>query len=447
MTAQLPLAAAPIDLSRRRLATVAVMLGLVVAALEATVISTAMPTIADALGDKHLYPWVFSSFLAAQMAGVLLCGRLADAIGRRPVFIGGMSVFLLGLVLAGGAQSMAALVAFRAIQGLGAGAIQPVAMTISADLYTLEERAKIQVLFTSVWGASNALGPLIGGLIVENLSWRWVFLVSVPFGLLASLVLMRSFKDPPRAIPKDANLGPALCAGVGGAMLLLAFEHSGPISALQLIAALSGAAMLGLSLRGAGKLGPLLDRETLSNRTVIAGLAASILVGGLLHVTTSYVPLWASEQRSSGAVGAGMAVVPLLLGWALGSTFGIKVLVRFGMRSSVGGGFIIAALGASALYLTTHALLPTSLVMLSLGLLGLGLGPAASTSMVASQSSVPWTSRGSVTSVIYAARAFGGSMGVAAIGAVAPQSPFAGVLALALPAAVLLQMLTPPRRA
>ena len=143
------------------------------------------------------------------MIGILVCGKLADALGRRPVFVAGMGLFLLGSALCGASRSIEQLVAFRVLQGLGAGAIQPIAMTISADLYTLRERVRVQTVFTAAWGAANGLGPLIGGWIVMHASWRWAFFVNVPIGVLTVILLVASYRDPPRG-----RRGPL---GAGGA--------------------------------------------------------------------------------------------------------------------------------------------------------------------------------------------------------------------------------------
>ena len=373
------------------MATAAVLAGLVVAAFEGTVVTPAMPTIVRDLGGMSAYAWVFSAFLIASMLAVLVCGKLADGLGRLPVFVGGMALFLAGSALCGSATSFGALVVFRIVQGLGAGALQPIAMTISADLYTLEERARIQGIFTGAWGAANVLGPVIGGWIVLHLSWRWVFFVNMPVGVVSVALLLASYRDPARVSP-------------------------GPVRAL----------------------GSLLPRAALRPPAVRAGLVASLFAGGILAACCAYVPLWMTMQAHGDALDAGMALLPLLTGWALGSSFGVRVLVARGMRASVGGGFTIGLAGALGLTFAASQGLPTVYALASLGLLGLGLGPAASTSLVGPQSCVSWDHRGAVTSAVYAARMFGGSVVVAALGPMggtphqAAVARFAAVATLAL---------------
>ena len=182
----------------QRIATVGVLLALVVAAFETTVVTTAMPTLTAELDGRGLYAWVFTGFLLASTLGVLLGGRLSDRLGRRSTFVAGMGLFLLGSVLCGFSTSVPMLVAFRVLQGLGAGAVQPTTLTISSDLYTLEERAAIQSVFTGAWGLASVIGPVVGGLLTEHLGWRSVFWVNVPVGLLAVAMLRRAYRDPPR---------------------------------------------------------------------------------------------------------------------------------------------------------------------------------------------------------------------------------------------------------
>jgi MFS family permease len=386
---------------RRAVATGSVLCGLVVAAFEGTVVTSAMPTIAHELGGMGAYSWVFSAFLMASTVGVLACGKLADSFGRKPVFIGGVVLFLVGSAACGLATTIGQLVAFRVVQGLGAGAIQPIAMTISADLYTLAERANVQAVFTSAWGIANVIGPILGGLIVLHGSWRWVFLVNVPPGLLAIALLVPSYRDPPREKSEGGE-----SAGLRGALD-------------------------GVS-------------EILASGVVRAGLVASVFSGATLYLCTAYVPLWMTMHAHLDALRAGAALVPLLVGWAFGSSFGVRVLVRYGMRASVAGGYAIAFAGGVALALIGTHDVGVGWAYAALALLGLGLGPASSTSLVAPQSAVPWRRRGLVTSAIYAMRLLGGSLAVVVFGgATSGAGRFEGVALVTLAATLIALVLAP----
>ncbi len=403
---------------RRQVATAGVLLGLVVAAFEGTVVTSAMPTIVRELGGMRAYAWVFSAFLVASTLAVLVCGKLADAFGRRPVFVGGMALFLLGSALCGASTTFAELVAFRVIQGLGAGAIQPVAMTVSADLYTLEERARIQALFNGAWGIANVVGPVMGGWIVMHASWRWVFLVNVPVGVLSAALLVGSYRDPVRKRREPIGAHGALLAGCAVALASLAIEPGDLGAEVRVaLAAVAGAAVWALWRHERRTAKPILPAAALEHPVVRSGLVAGAFVGAILYACAAYIPLWMSGHGTRSALDAGLALMPLLVGWAFGSAFGVKVLVRRGMRASVGGGFAIAFVGAVGLAVAVACRLPVAVALVAMALLGLGTGPAASSSLVAAQSSVAWRYRGAVTSTVYAARMLGGSLAVAALGA------------------------------
>jgi predicted MFS family arabinose efflux permease len=398
----------------RKVATGAVLLGLVVGAFEGTVVTSAMPTITRELGGESLYSWVFSGFLLASTLGVLMAGKLMDHFGRKPVFLGAMGLFLIGSATCGLAQSVPALIAFRVLQGLGAGALQPTTMTISSDLYTLRERAAVQGVFTGAWGAANVLGPVIGGWIVMHASWRWVFLVNVPVGVVAMALLHLSFRDPRRQARETDYVGPLL-AGASLALALFALEPSRfPPSARLGLGAVTVAACLAVAWQQRGSRAPQQPKELHADPTVRVGVAGGLAAGSLLYGVSAYVPLW-MHQRGYTPVLAGVALVPMLVGWSVGSSFGVKVLMRWGMRASVGGSFCLAFLGASLL--TAAALFDWGLAatFASLGVLGMGLGPAASTSIIGPQARATWHQRGAVTSAIYATRTLGGSLGVAVL--------------------------------
>jgi MFS family permease len=222
----------PITLRRRRAITGGLLLGMSLAALEATVVSTAMPTVVATVGGLAHYSWVFAAYLLTSTASVPIWGRLSDLYGRRRLYLGGVFVFLLGSALAGTATSMPALIVFRAIQGLGAGAVIPLSMTIVGELYALEERARTQALFSGLWGFASIVGPLVGGYITDTLSWRWVFYLNLPFGLFSVAVIAVAY--PSSARPTDVRVdwpGAALLFGGTTALLIAlsgAAERSTP---------------------------------------------------------------------------------------------------------------------------------------------------------------------------------------------------------------------------
>ncbi|MGZ3624583.1 MAG: MFS transporter, partial [Ktedonobacteraceae bacterium] len=175
--------------------TIALMLGISLASLDTTIVGTAMPTIVGKLGGITLYSWVFSAYLLASTTTVPIFGKLADLFGRKPIFLFGTTIFLIGSAASGASQSMEQLILFRAIQGLGAGAVLPIVLTIIGDIFVLEERARVQGLFSGVWAASSIVGPALGGLIVDHFSWRWVFYINLPFGLLSAFLLIFYFEE------------------------------------------------------------------------------------------------------------------------------------------------------------------------------------------------------------------------------------------------------------
>lgn len=338
--------------SERGAILAALMLSTSLVALDSTIIATAVLTITANLGGFAQFPWLFSIYLLAQAITVPIYGKLADTFGRKPVMLFGIAVFALGSLLCGLAASMVALIVFRAIQGIGAGAVQPMSMTIAGDIYTLEERATVQGYLASVWAASSVLGPLLGGVFSEYLSWRWIFLVNLPLAALAGWMLVRSFREtaPRRQWRSVDYRGAALLAGGAGALILGLLEggHSWAwLSPIGIGVFAGGAALLALFVvveRNAAD--PILPLWVFTRRIVVTSSVASLLVGAVMLGLTSYVPTFAQGVLGVGALVAGLAVGALTLGWPITASQAGRLYLRIGFRGTALIGSVVAALGA-----------------------------------------------------------------------------------------------------
>ena len=403
--------------ANRRLILLALLLATFLTAMEGTVVSTAMPTIIGELRGLKLYAWVFSAYLLTSTATVPLYGRLADMLGRKPVFLAGVGMFLLGSALSGQARAMPELIAFRALQGLGAGAVQPTVFTIQGDLYTLAERARIQGLFSAIWGTSSVAGPALGAFITQSVGWRWVFYVNVPFGTLAGLLLWRTLQESPRRRRHRLDYAGAATLTGGVALLLwgLLGGAGGGVSPPGIAAGLALlAAFVLVELRAAEPVLPLgMFREPFIAVPCLAGL----LTGAVQFGVSSYVPLFVQGVQLGTAGDAGKALAPLSLGWPLASFVSPRLLLRYGFRP-------VAILGTAGIALGTAALLryglttPLPFIVVTLFVLGMGLGFSSNSFLLAAQNAVPWERRGVVTASVQFTRTMGGTLGIALLGAV-----------------------------
>lgn len=405
----------------RRVLTIGLLLAIAVIAVEVTVVVTALPTVAGELGGLELFPWVFSAYLLTSTVTVPIFGKLADLFGRKPIFLGGMAVFLLGSVLCGLASSMSLLVAFRALQGLGAGAVSPMVFTVIGDVYPLQERGRIQGFLSAVWGIASVAGPALGAFLTIALSWRFVFFVSLPFGLVASWFIWQYLHENVQRHRVAVDYAGALAISGGLLALLVAALEGGRAIPWQ-SPAMIGLVALGLALLG-GFIAierraedPLLPLGLFELPIVAVASVCNLLQGALLFALNAYIPLYVQGVRGENAAGAGAALTPLLVGWSISSTFGPRLLLRFGFRPTalIATGLVMAgALPLLALGVET----PGPLIWLSMALLGIGFGPSMTAFMVAVQEAVPWALRGVATSSQQLFRSLGGTIGVALLGA------------------------------
>ena len=404
---------------RRPFVLAAVMAAMFMIAIEATIVSTAMPQIAGQLGDLHLYAWVFSSFLLTQTATTVVFGKLADLYGRKPVLLVGIAIFLVGSVLCGVAWSMPALIVFRLVQGVGAGAIQPVALTVVGDLYSVQERGKIQGYLASVWGVSSVFGPLAGGLIIQHLSWAWIFWINVPVGLAASAGFVAFLHERIAHEQRSVDAAGAALSTVAVASLMVALTEIGTSGGMAALAAacvcvLSTALFVVQELRARD---PMMEFGLWARRPIATANAATLLSGMAIIGLTAFLPMYVQGVLNRSALVAGFALTMMVLGWPVGSTLAAKNFSRFGLRATLLFGAALLPAGALAFVVLGSG---TSPVVAGLGsiVMGLGMGFLSTSAIVIIQGSVGWAERGAATASNIFSRNLGSTLGATVLGAV-----------------------------
>jgi len=275
-----------------------------------------MPTVVGDLGGIHFYSWVFTAYLLTSTVTVPLYGKLADLYGRKPVLLFGIGVFLVGSMASGLARGIGTLIAFRAVQGLGAGAMQPTTLTIVGDIYNLEERSRMQGVFGAVWGVAGLVGPLLGGIIVKYLSWRWVFFINVPAGIAAAAVLMIALHEDVAHRQHSLDWAGAGLLTVGLSALLFGAQ-GGSASAIGLpVAAVLLALFVIVERRAVEPVLPLgLFRQPVIG---VATLAGALVGAGMISMVT-YVPLYVQGVLGGSPTEAGSAITPMVIGWPIAS--------------------------------------------------------------------------------------------------------------------------------
>jgi len=408
--------------TRRGLVVIALLLAMATAAIEALIVATAMPTIVGALGGLEQYGWVFSSYLLAQTASIPLYGRLADLIGRKPVFVGGSVLFLVGSLLCGLSGSMPMLIASRALQGLGAGAVIPVTSTIAGDLFPMEQRAKIQGYISAVWGVSSLVGPALGGLIVDHMGWPWIFYLNLPLGLVAlALVAVFLHEEVEAKRPKLDHAGGALLVAGTVSILLLALEGGRSIPWNGALAVGLGSAALGATvlflLQERRARDPVLPLSLFSDRFFAVVALVSVALGGLTLGVSSTVPPFVQGVLGTSATVAGLVLGAMSIGWPIAAVASGKLLVRFGFRFTASlGGLLTVASGALLLLRPDGA--GVYWFATATCIMGAGLGLGSTASIVSVQQKVGWSQRGVATGVVMFLRQLGSTFGVAVLGGV-----------------------------
>jgi len=402
------------------------MVALLLAALDQTIVATALPRVVSELGGITQYSWVFTAYVLGSTVTVPLYGKLGDAHGRKPMFMIAISIFLVGSVLCGLAQNMVQLVVFRAIQGVGAGGLFPLTLAMVAMIVPPRDRGRYQGLIGSVFAGASIIGPLVGGFIVDNASWRWIFFVNVPVGIAAMAVIAVTM--PKRAYRQEHSID-WLGAGVlalGTTALLLGLVWGGsdyPWGSPQVLGALVAAVVL-LALFGLVESRvrePILPFDLLRNQTVASSVACMFLVGAAMFGTISFVPLFVQGVIGTSATSSGVVLTPLLLGAVTTSFLSGQIVSRTGRyRPNTLLGPVVLGLGEVLLWRmgvdATNAEAARNMVIA-----GIGLGMMMQIFVLSIQNSVQRSQMGSATALSQFSLSSGATLGVALMGVIVNQ--------------------------
>lgn len=417
---------APDTARGRRPVAAALMLGMGLAAIDGTIVATAVPQIVGDLGGFSVFSWLFSGYLLAVTVTLPVYGKLSDTFGRKPVLIAGIILFLAGSLLCAAAWNMAALIAFRVVQGLGGGALQGTVQTIAADLYPLRERPKIQAKLSTVWATSAVAGPAVGGLLAAYADWRWIFLINLPVGAVALWLVARHLHEPARPRPATrprVDWAGALAIFATGALLLTALVQGGvawPWLSAPSLGLLGATAALGaltvlIERRAAD---PVIPDWVWRRRTIASVNLALGAMGLLMVAPTVFLPTYAQSVLGLGPIAAGFVLSVMTLSWPVSAALSDRVYNRIGFRRTA-----VIGMSGALLVLLCFPLLPypgaawqPALLML---LLGATLGLFQLPLIVGVQSTVGWTERGTTTASVLFCRQVGQSLGAALFGAVA----------------------------
>ena len=401
--------------THRGLTVVGLVLALAMSALEATVVATAMPTVTAELGGIQYYSWVTNAYLIMSAISVPIFGKLSDLYGRKPILLAGIFIFLFGSIASGAATTMPLLIVFRALQGLGAGAMQPMPLTIIGDIFDLKERAKLQGLFGASWGVFGLVGPLIGGVIVEHVSWRWVFYMNIPFGIACITIIMFGLHENlAKKKPRLDILGAFLLAVTVTFLLLTVGRIHEPKAWAWALATFACFATFVAVERRAEE--PLFPLSMFQKRVISLAFLIGALNGGAMVGILTFVPLYIQGVLGGTPTQAGSSITPMLVAWPIASTVSGRLLAKYGFRPLVLAGTLFTVLAAILLPIavtnSTFGLRAVS------GIFGLGMGLANTAFVIAVQTSVTTEQRGIATAGTVFFRTIGGAVAVGVMGGV-----------------------------
>lgn len=411
------------DPKNRRAVTAALILVTALASFESTVVSTAMPTIIGDLAGLPLYSWVFSIYLLTSTVMMPIYGRLADIYGRRRILLIAIFVFVAGAVTCALARSMPQLILARGLQGLGAAGLIPIALTVSGDIYSLQERARVQSLFSAVWGFASLAGPLLGAWMTITFGWRSIFTINIPLGVIAFVLVWTKLVESRASLPDplDVASGATLAGGMT-ALLFAVLRTPGSGGSDRLVRAVLfvvSAACLGVFVRlSMRRAHPLIPPDLFSRWATGAPYLTGILLGTTIFGIDTFVPLYVQGARGGTAGAAGAVITPLVLFWAASAAVAARFIVRIGFRSMARIGAVLILFGLAALVAAAFARAGVPWISATTGIVGIGLGPSSLSQILAIQNVVSERRRGVATSLVPFFRTVGGSIGVGALGGI-----------------------------
>ncbi len=412
--------AAPVMAPERRvLIFIAALASAFITQIESTIVATAMPTIVGEIGGFQLLSWVFTIYLLTQAVTTPIYGRLADLYGRKPILLFGIALFLVGSVLCGLAWNMESLIVFRAIQGLGAGAISPVSRTLVGDVYHGADRARMQGWVSGVFIGAAVLGPVVGAFLVAHTIWQMVFWVNIPFGAIAAAILLWALKENIERRRARIDVGGALLLSAGSFVLLYALAQSAvlPWVWFASLAALALVLLAAFVLYERGAAEPIWPPSLWRDRMSTSGNLVSLSLGATIMGVTAYLPVYIQGVMGDSAMTAGLIIMSMSATSPVAAVLAGRIMLRTSYRvsASIGGLFFIAGTGMMA---QMGASSGPGWVMAGGLLIGFGLGLNNNTYMVAIQAESGWSTRGVATGVFIFSRIFGQALGAAAFGGI-----------------------------
>ena len=399
--------------------TIAVFVATFMTAIEGTIVTTAMPTIVGSLHGIEIMNWVFSIYLLTNAMFTPIYGKLADKIGRRSIFIFGTLVFIIGSAMCGFSNTMLTLIISRAIQGIGAGAMMPVALTILADMYSAEKRAKMLGLNSTAWGIASVVGPLTGGVIVDTIGWHWIFFINVPIGLvLIGLVSYYLVEEKQEKDNKKMDIQGSLFLMTMLLTLLLAFQFLSESGFDLKVIGMLGATILSIFLFIRAEKNaedPVISLELFSSRIFIVVNLVAALISGFLMAVEVYIPMWMQGVLGYKAGLGGLVLAPLSILWVYGSSLVGRWMVQHSMKTVLLRTLGIALIGGVSL-LVIPMKMPFIVFLVISGITGIGVGGTIVATPVQAQNSVGMDQLGVATSFNTLSKTIGQTVMVSVFG-------------------------------